>query len=65
MFCNHVGYIVQETVTNILKIKNKIKNYLTNREIHDIVCLKLRNEAVIMRNLQFVKLNRDDDRQRM
>ena len=61
MFCNHVGYIVQETVTNILKIKN----YLTNREIHDIVCLKLRNEAVIMRNLQFVKLNRDDDRQRM
>jgi len=41
------------------------KKHLTKEGIGDIVCFKLRNEAVIMRNLQLAKLNRDDDRQRM
>jgi len=38
---------------------------LTNGKLSDKLGFKLRNEAVIMRNLQFTKLNRDDDRQRM
>ena len=42
-----------------------VKKHLTNGKLSDKLGFKLRNEAVIMRNLQFAKLNRDDDRQRM
>ena len=50
---------------SLVRIYFSVKKHLTNRKLSDKLGFKSRNEAVIMRNLQFVNLHRDDDRQRM
>ena len=60
------GYITLDLWQKYCQNIHWCKKHLTNREKSDTPCFKIKKqEAVIMRNLQFASLNRDDDRQRM